>query len=89
MPKYLVELSLLTRSAALVVVETDFRPDRSDMREIYGRYEADDWSEDPNYGAPGEHAVLGEISPDGRQCPGIADEHLAKLPVIKMENSDA
>jgi hypothetical protein len=82
MAKYLVELSLLTRSTALVVVESDHRPDRSDMGEIYDLYETDDWHEDASFADEGEHALLGEII-DG-QFAGV--KNVAALPVLKLED---
>jgi hypothetical protein len=84
MAKYLVELALLMRHTALVVVESDHEPDRSDLREAYQRYEEDDWDEDPNWSEEGTPSVQGEIV-DG-QLPGFTN--IEALPIIKLEDSD-
>jgi hypothetical protein len=84
MPKYLCELSLLTRSTALIVVESDHEPDRGDLREAYREYDFD-WSDDPEYAEEGQHGALGLI--EGDSFPGITD--LSSVPVFKIDGDRA
>lgn len=83
MPKYICELSRLTRSTALVVVESDDDPTRGDLREVYYEYddEYDDaeWNEDPEYAEEGQHGVLGFADGD---FPGVS---LDALPVFVID----
>lgn len=79
MAKYLCELSLLTRSTALVVIESDDDPTRGDLREVYSEYDDAEWNEDPEYAEEGQHGVLGFA--DG-SYPGVT---LDALPVFVID----
>jgi hypothetical protein len=85
MPRFLVELAMLTRSTTLCVVETDYRPDRADMREVYDMHDdPPEWHDDPNWSEEGTHQVIGEVV-DGN-VEGFGE--VAALPVITLHKED-
>jgi hypothetical protein len=75
MPKYVCELSLLTRHTALVVIDSEYEPTRGDLREVYSEYDDAQWYEDPEYAEEGQHGVLGKVDTDGTY-PGLQVEAL-------------